>query len=419
LSTEITLRRYSDVRAALSNKDLTRSLDFEKYEAGNITEGTLSLLHGNEHRDRRRVENQLFRRATLEFYEQVLFPEIVEDTLRRFVFTDPPVADLMEIGGLLTVVLSARTAGIDFDLDSLQQRRRLGEFLHLFALSGAIDVAKRDPEEIKAEMRAALAAFDVEFARASRQRRERLLERFYAGEITESELPADAFTTLLRARREGSVEMNDALLLREIRLFFGAGAHTSTQTLTNTFDQIFAWCEDHSQDWERLGADLYFAQRAVQEALRVRPTNPMIHRRAQTDTVVGDHEVPEGTIVLLDTIAANTDPDVYGPDAAEYNPHRLASKDAAPWGMSFGHGMHLCIGRTHAVGLPVGADESEAAADHLYGLVPMAVQALARHGIARDPERPPQRDTQTERWTRWAHYPVRFDKSLVRGSAGA
>lgn len=417
MSNEVVLRRNSDVRAALSNRDLARSLDPEKYEIGNITEGTLSILHGNEHRDRRRVENQLFRRATLEFYEQVLFPEIVEHTLGRFV--DSSVGDLMEIGGLLTVVLAARTAGVDFDIDSLEQRQKLREYLHLFALAGAIDVAKGDVDEIKAKMRSTLSEFDQRFVRASWQRRERLLESFYAGRITEHDLPADALTTLLRARREGGLQMDDALLLREVRLFFGAGSHTSTQTLTNTFDQLFSWCSAHPEDWTRLTTDLYFAQRAVQEALRCRPTNPMIHRRALTDTTVGDHHIAEGTIVLLDTVAANTDIDVYGYDAAEYNPHRRSSNDAAPWGMSFGHGMHLCIGRTHAVGMPVRPDDAPPGEEHLYGLIPQAVQALARRGIQPDPDRPPQRDTQTERWTRWAHYPVRFDESFATHQTAA
>jgi cytochrome P450 len=411
VSNEVVLRKYGDVRAALSNRDLARSLDPEKYEIGNITEGTLSILHGNEHRDRRRVENQLFRRITLEFYEQVLFPEIVQDTLSRFV--DSPAGDLMEIGGLLTVVLAARTAGVDFDLDSLEQRQKLREYLHLFALAGAIDVAKGDVDEIKAKMRSTLAEFDEQFVRASWQRREQLLESFRDGRITESELPADALTTLLRARREDNLLMDDALLLREVRLFFGAGSHTSTQTLTNTFDQLFSWCRTHPEDWNRLTTDLYFAQHAVQEALRLRPTNPMIHRRALTDTTAGEQHIAAGTIVLLDTVAANTDTDVYGPDAAEYNPHRQSPKDAPPWGMSFGHGMHLCIGRTHAVGMPVRADNTAPGAEHLYGLIPQAVQALARRGIQRDPDRSPQRDTQTERWTRWAHYPVRFDEAFA------
>lgn len=414
---KIVLDRYDEVRAALSSKDLTRSLDRELYEIGNVTEDTLSTLHGNVHRDRRRVENQLFRRAMLETYEHVLFPQILDHTLSTFV--NDEVSDLMEIGGMLTVVLAARTAGVDFDANSFEQRQRLREFLHLFALGSAIDVAHGDVDEIKALMRSALAEFDEEFVRASWARRVALLDEYHEDARNEQDLPADVLTTLLRARQEGVLQMDDALLLREVTEFFAAGAHTSTQTLTNSFHLLFAWCREHPEDWDRLAADVYFAQRAVQEALRCRPTNPMIHRRAAVDTVVDGRAIRAGTIVLLSTAVANADVAAYGPDAGEYNPHRRYPKDSAPWGLSFGHGIHLCIGRTLAVGVPVRPDDAPPEQDHLYGLVPLALQALVRRGIQPHESDPPIQDTKTERYTRWSCYPVRFDDSAARPLARA
>ncbi len=406
---EIVLSDYVTVRAALSSRDLTRSLDPEKYEAGNITEGTLSILHGNEHRDRRRIENRLFRRSTLESYERVLFPEIIAQTLAGFV--DPEVSDLVEIGGLLTVVLAARTAGVDFDPVSLEHRRRLREYLHVFAVGNAIDAAKGDLEEIKSRMRATLERFDAEFVSASWDRRQRLVTAVLSGAVEQSSLPNDVLTTLLYARSAGELDMDDAQLLREVAKFFIAGAHTSTQTLTNTLHQLFDWCAAHPEDRQLLSTDIAFVQRATQEALRRRPTNPMIHRRAPIDTVVGEREIPAGTILLLDIIAANSDVTAYGADAGEFNPHRRVLSEASPWGMSFGHGMHLCIGRTLSVGMPVRADFDPPGPDHLYGLVPLAVQALAQRHIQRHPTQPPERDVQTERWTRWARYPVVFARA--------
>jgi cytochrome P450 len=409
---QISLDTYDDVRSALSNKDLTRSLDVDLYEVGNVTEGTLSVLHGSAHRDRRRVENQLFRRATLESYERVLFPDIVSSTLGSFV--DERISDLVEIGSLLTVVLASRTAGVDFDQASLEQRQKLREYLHIFSVGNAIEAAKGDIDEIKSRMRVTLAAFNEEFVAASWSRREQLLDEVESGRAEESVLPSDVLTTLLRARRAGETDMDDAQLLREVAKFFIAGAHTSTQTLTNTFHLLFSWCRTHPEDWALLAEDLYFAQRSVQEALRCRPTNPRIHRRAAAGTNVGSRQVPEGTVLILQTAAANADTSAYGLDAGEFNPHRRAPNDLAPWGMSFGHGMHLCIGRTLSVGMPVRSDDSSPGEEHLYGLVPQAVQALVRRGIQPDPDKPPQQDTQTERWTRWARYPVIFEPALAR-----
>jgi hypothetical protein len=47
-------------------------------------------------------------------------------------------------------------------------------------------------------------------------------------------------------------------------------------------------------------------------------------------------------------------------------------------------------------------------ADHLYGLVALMLAAMARRGVSPDLQRQPERDTRTERHTRWRHYPVRF-----------
>jgi cytochrome P450 len=406
-SKEVVLTTYEDVRAALGSEDLARSLDYEKYEKGNIKEGVISLLHGSEHRERRRVENTLFRRETLELYERVLFPDIVEHTLAEYV--DPNRSDLMEIGWLMTCVLAARTAGVDFDRESLGQRQRLRHFLRLFAVGGAIDVATGDVEEVKARMRTAIAEFDQEFVAQSRARRRALVLQYERGEIAEDALPRDMLTTLIRNRDE--LRMDEGLLLRETTTFFTAGAHTSTQTMTNTLHQLFEWTNDHPEDWERLAADVYFVQRAVQEALRTRPTNPLIHRRALRDTVIRGREIAEGTRVLLDTISANSDASVYGEDAAGFNPHRVYPPGMPPYGTSFGGGIHLCMGRTLAVGLPVREPAWTPDENHLYGLVSQAVQALVRRGVRPDPERPPVRDEQTTRWTRWADYPVVFDAS--------
>ena len=402
------LTRYLDVKAALGSQDLTRSIDVERYEKGNIEEGTVSLLHGLDHRDRRRLENELFRRGTLELYEQVVFPDVIAHTLARFVDDSP--SDLMEIGGLLTVVLACRIAGVDFNQEVLAERQRLRWFLHRFALGTAIDVANVDPEVVKAQMREALVAFEEEFLGASRARREVLVEGCLRGEIPRGELPADILTRLLLARAEGVLEMDDALLMRETTSFFSAGAHTSSQTITNTFHQVFAWCQEHPEDWGRLSGDLHFVQRTVQEALRCRPTNPMIHRRALRHTAINGRQVAAGTIVLLDTVAANTDVAAFGEEGRRFNPHRTVSLDVPAFGVSFGGGMHLCIGRTLAVGLPVRGDSEAAAPDQqLYGFIPRVVQALVRRGVQPDPDGEPVPDTRTQRWTRWLNYPVRFD----------
>ena len=212
----ITLSGYAEVRGALTNNDLSRSLDRDRFEKGNLKEGTLSVLHGADHRERRRMENKLFRRDMFELYEHELFPDIVSHTLDSFV--DPVESDLMEIGGLISVVLACRTAGIDFDWNSIEDRQRLRYFLHEFALGGAIDSAKGDPEVIKAQMRSVFGEFRTEFLTESRKNRAFTVKQRTAGERVE--LLYDILTTLLV--NQSTSGMSTDLIERESTLFFSA-----------------------------------------------------------------------------------------------------------------------------------------------------------------------------------------------------
>jgi hypothetical protein len=75
----------------------------------------------------------------------------------------------------------------------------------------------------------------------------------------------------------------------------------------------------------------------------------------------------------------------------------------APFGLSFGAGVHVCIGQDLAAGVVArpGTDPDT----HLYGLVTGAVQHMFGVGVRRDPDDPPQRDAATAR-PYWGTYPV-------------
>lgn len=399
---EVTFDRFDTVRAALLNPDLVRSIDSQRFESGNIMERVILMIAGDDHRDRRRIENALFRRETLERFERALFPVLTEETFERAATT--PSGDLIQLGGSMAVVVSARIAGIDFDDSDLEERRRLAAYLHLFARGEALDAATGDIERIKREVMAALTAFEAEYFAPSRQRREALLNAVSSDASDQADLPGDILTTLIGARR--SLNIDDDLLVRETALFFEAGAHTSTQTFTNSMHHVFGWLAEHREARSRTD-DLAWVQRAVHEALRLRPANPLMRRRAIRDTDVAGQPVAAGTHVYLDTAAANRDPAAYGPNAERFDPDRITEPGIPAYGTSFGGGIHLCIGRTLAVGLPQRPGETPDA-DHLYGFVPYMVRAALRHGVAPHPTLPPVPDPGTRRWTRWVSYPVQL-----------
>ena len=202
---------------------------------------------------------------------------------------------------------------------------------------------------------------------------------------------------------------DDFLVIREAATYLQGGTHTSSQTLANALDLLIDSRDDHPDYWERVKTDLAFAQRCMHETLRLRPTTPKAKRRAENATKIGDIEIQQGALVVLDLSTANRDTAVFGDDADSFNPDREIPSRMPRWGLSFGGGPHICPGRKVAGGTPQfdteGGDLGEA---HLYGLVAMMIQSVVRREPTRHPAKPQAKDDRTERFTRWREYWVTF-----------
>lgn len=410
-TTTITLSTYEAIREALFNPNLSRTFDRRGYDEGNIRDGIVSISHGAMHRARRRVENSQFRPDRLALYERELFPAVLESLLDRLIEGDR--GDLFAAGEVVSVVLAARRAGLDADEDSLDELRTLVGHVDVFSQGSAI-LDARDPDAVRALVRRTYEEFDRDFVGPARRRREDLIAAVEAGTLPAAELPSDILTVLLVHRADPALELaDDGRIVREVATYLQGGTHTSAQTLVNAFDLAFeAGAGDAGPLLERLAADRGFAQRVVHETLRLRPTTPKIRRRAEADTVVAGTAIPRDAQVVLDAAIANRDPRLFGATADSFDPDRPLAPDVPRWGLSFGAGAHQCPGRSVAGGFPVPSDFATGE-EHLFGLVALMLQAVARRGVAPDPDDPPQRDLRTERHTRWARYPVRFT-----GSAG-
>jgi hypothetical protein len=112
-------------------------------------------------------------------------------------------------------------------------------------------------------------------------------------------------------------------------------------------------------------------------------------------------QVAPGDQVVIDLMAANRDPSVFGDDADRFDPDRPLPSGVGRWGLSFGLGMHACIGQE----LAAGSDACGADDERLYGLVPVAVQAVLQAGGRPDPDDPARLDPTSARGY-WATYPV-------------
>jgi hypothetical protein len=117
-------------------------------------------------------------------------------------------------------------------------------------------------------------------------------------------------------------------------------------------------------------------------------------------------ELRAGELVAIDLVAANRDPDVFGDDADVFRPGRAVPEDVAPWGLSFGHGVHACLGQELAGGIQpeVGLDGTTHV---LLGAITVLAGAVLAAGARPDPANPAEIDTSTTR-TVFARYPVRY-----------
>ena len=106
---------------------------------------------------------------------------------------------------------------------------------------------------------------------------------------------------------------------------------------------------------------------------------------------------------MIDLHAANRDPGVFGADAATFNPHRAAGRLTNLSGLSFGIGMHACIGRNLAAGTEPRPETQPA--EHHYGTIPLVLRELLDHHVRADPDDSARADSTTVRKT-WAYYPI-------------
>ena len=397
--TVITISTYEEAREVYRRKDLRQGL----YDAGEVVMADVLVnLHGDEHRARRRLENRLFRKDTHTHYERVVFPPVVEETLAPYVADGR--AELVSLSLQMMMNLAALAAGVDRPKGSPEETFHLYSYLMLFIQGATLGDYTGDRDAKRAEVAAALDAYDEEFLQPSIATRRVALAGVEAGEIAEADLPRDVLTILLR--NQDNLDLPSDVVLRETCFFLLAGAHTSATAFVRTLHNVFLLAGTDPGRFERARSDPEFLQRCVHETIRLQPSSPVAMRWAlgDVDLSTGTH-VADGDKVVIDLMAVNRDHRVFGDRAGVFEPDRELASGVARWGLSFGLGMHACIGQDLAAGVDATGDAP--GADHLHGLVAVATGAVLAAGGRPDPDDPPRLDPTVTRGY-WGAYPVVF-----------
>jgi cytochrome P450 len=147
-------------------------------------------------------------------------------------------------------------------------------------------------------------------------------------------LTDDLLSDTMRAEVDGDRLTHDELLMLAATLLM-AGTDTTRNQLAAAVE---VFCE-HPDQWALLAEHPELAPNAVEEAMRYSPVIFTTMRTAVEDVELGGFTFPAGILVIANTAAANRDPAVY----QDLDRFDITAKDA-PAMLTFGGGMHYCLG---------------------------------------------------------------------------
>ncbi len=143
----------------------------------------------------------------------------------------------------------------------------------------------------------------------------------------------DMITHLVLARDDRDALTTDEIIGTCILLLF-AGHETTSNLIGNGF----FYAMKNRGEWERLIADPSLAPTAVEEFLRYDGPSGAFARVAAADIEMGGKTIREGQRVFAFMNSANRDPEAFD-DAERFDIGRVQNPH-----LTFGHGIHFCLG---------------------------------------------------------------------------
>jgi cytochrome P450 len=147
-------------------------------------------------------------------------------------------------------------------------------------------------------------------------------------------LTDDLLSDLIRAEDDG-----DRLTAAELRMMAAGLLLAGTDTTRNQVAASIDVLCDHPEQWELLRDQPDLALPAVDETMRHSPIAGATMRATTEDVELAGVVIPAGTIVLVNSAAANRDPAIYD------DPNRFdITRQGTPPILTFGAGVHYCLG---------------------------------------------------------------------------
>jgi cytochrome P450 len=342
--------------------------------------GTIHDLSGNEHVVRRRTMNRLVRPDALERYREEITMKTLLNKLRRL--EETPDADgnyrvdLIKFSIGVFVQVAAAILGVEASTEKTGSD--LARLVDAMEKAIHAKMTHGDARSTLADGRSEV----VDGLNAKESFRDTYLRPAL------DRCPVD-HGGIRKAETANLVQLiaNDAdpawadadLRVRESVSFLIATVQTSSNSVTNSVDELHKWLIQHPED-RALTGDLDFLALVVQETLRFRPPSlPFFERQAMEDMVLSS----SGRIVKKDDFLAvimrsvNLDTEVFGEDAAEFNPRRPLPPGVPRYGIAFGAGQHQCLGLRVVLG-----NDGVGSQAHV-------LKTYLEAGIAPDPDHPP------------------------------
>jgi len=297
------ITRHQDLLDAMSDDETFPSAAAYLRHSGPVMGKTIQCMGGQEHRRNRGLVSAAFRPKLMrEFVEAFLTPvahklvdellaggeaDLVRDYTTRYAFT--VIARLLDLPPTDFAILKRWGVGLlDFPWNPEAALAASREFTAY--CKPVIDARRREPGE-------------------------------------------DLISSLATVEIDGD-RLSDEEIFSFLRLLFPAGADTTYRGLGS---MLFALLT-HREVFERVKAEPAWIPAVVQESLRWEGPTALLPRFAPADVTWAGVEIPAGSEVIFGITSGNRDAGVYA-DPDRFDPDRKATNI-----LSFGHGLHFCLG---------------------------------------------------------------------------